>query len=405
MAGQQIYSCVKDYITGAWPGAGDHRELSGVRLIRRGVWQRPLRVGTWVVRARRKRVSPSVLRRAAAFAAAGLAAVSCGSVRAGHHATGTEPGIPASASGWHVIRGAPMRSVIVIAPGDTFAPPPAWAKPKLSGVQAWDKSFLGGGQSPPRPIPSDISYQLGLLTVPPSVTDVLAWGYSSPPGPCPPPIGAVSTAPPTAAATPSPSGRCVQWTFINANDASNPDGTWQRPDTPSPSPSPTPVTAIALRSGGFVSSDLERFSPQRLVLQGPLSTIRWTFRATTCSIDLYWFMPPRLQRGPARGPCQWQHRFSLNVVTNFASRGHVFSVIGGYVAKGEGQLVRAVLADGRTWIYDVQNGAWLFAVQRCGDFPGTAFRAVEELNQARHVIARLPVLAAPHLPSPGSCAS
>jgi hypothetical protein len=167
----------------------------------------------------------------------------------------------------------------VIAPGETFAPPPAWAKPKRDGVQAWDKSFLGRGKGSPRPIPADISYQLGLLTVPPSVTDVLAWGYSSPPGRCPPPMGV-------------------------------------------PRPSPAPETVIALRSVGFVSSDVERYPPQRLVVQGPLSTIRWTFRAATCSIDLHWFMTPQLQRGPARAPCPWRHRFSLNVVG--ASRGNVF---------------------------------------------------------------------------------
>jgi len=304
-----------------------------------------------------------------------------------------------------VIRGAPVRSVIVIAPGETFAPPPAWAKPKLDGVQAWNKSFLGRSKGSPRPIPADISYQLGLLTVPPSVTDVLAWGYSSRPGQCPPPMGILrpSSSP---APAPSPRGRCIEWTFINADNASNPAGTWQRLDTPSPSPSPTPVTVIALRSGGFVSSDLERFSPQRLVVQGPLSTIRWTFRAATCSIDLYWFMPPQLQRGPARAPCPWRHRFSLNVVGGFASRGHVFSVIGGYVAFRMRQLVRAVLANGRTWIYDAGNadGAWLFAVQRCGDFGGTALRAVEEINPDGTVIARLPVPAAPNLPGPASCA-
>jgi hypothetical protein len=210
---------------------------------------------------------------------------------------------------------------------------------------------------------------------------------------------------PATAAPPSRRGRCIEWTFINADNASKPAGTWQRLDTPSPSP--TPVTVIALRSGGFVSSDLERYSPQRLVLQGPLSTIRWTFRASTCSIDLYWFMPPQLQRGPARAPCPWRHRFSLNVVTDFASRGHVFSVIGAYVADRMRRLVRAVLADGRTWIYDAQNadGAWLFVVQRCGDFAGTAIRAVEEINQPGRVITRQPVPAAPHHLGAASCTS
>ena len=304
-----------------------------------------------------------------------------------------------------------MRSVIVIAPGDTFAPPPAWSKPKLNGVQAWDESFLGGDKNPPRPIPADISYQLGLLTVPPSVTDVLAWGYSSPPAKC----GPVSQGPQvgttrSAAAPPQPPeprGRCIEWTFINADNASNPDGTWQRLDTPSPSPSPTPPTMIALRSGGFVSSDLQGYSPQRLILQGPLSTIRWTFRAATCSIDLYWFLPPHAQHGPAYAPCRWQHRFSLKVVTDFASRGRVFSVVGGYVATRMGELVRAVLANGRTWIYDAEDadGAWLFAVQRCGDYRGTAFRAVEEISPDGHVIARLPVPAASHPVSAAACRS
>ena len=71
-----------------------------------------------------------------------------------------------------------------------------------------------------------------------------------------------------------------------------------------------------------------------------------------------------------------------------------------------GQVVRAVLADGRTWTYDATDadGAWLFAVQRCGDFPGTALRAVEELNQHGTVIARLPVRIPANLPGPASCA-
>ena len=356
---------------------------------------------------RRRFVKQCVLRCAAVLAAAamvfaGVTAAGCGTVPAGHGPAGSASAV--SSGGWRVIRGAPVRSVIVIAPGETFAPPPAWAKPRLDGVQAYHKSFLGRSKGAPRRIPADVSYQLGLLTVPPSVTDVLAWGYSSPPGRCPPPMGDNIAAPGSSPAH-APRGRCTEWTFINAGNASNPAGTWQRLDTPSPSPSPTPVTVLALRSGGFVSSDLERFSPQRLVVQGPLSTIRWTFRAATCSIDLYWFAPPQLQRGPARASCPWRHRFTLDVVGGFASRGHVFTVIGGYVADRMGQLVRAVLADGRTWIYDAGNadGAWLFAVQRCGDFAGTALRAVEEISPDGTVIARLPVPAAPHAPAPASC--
>jgi hypothetical protein len=302
-----------------------------------------------------------------------------------------------------------VRSVIVIDTGMTFAPPPAWAKPKLNGVQAWDESFLGGDRTKPRPIPAYLSYQLGLLTVPPSVTDVLAWGYSDPPGPCPPPMTAprIGASSPSPAASPSPPGRCIQWTFIDAMNAANPAGTDQRLDTPAPSPSPTPSTVIALHSGGFVGTNPERFSPRRLVVQGPLSVIRWTFDSASCSIDLYWFMPPQFQRGPARAACLWQRAFSVNVVTDFVSRGHVFSVIGGYVAHWNGQLVRAILADGQTWIYDPEdgNGSWLFAVQRCGNFRGTAFRAVEEINRAFRVIAHLPVPAATNPYGAASCRS
>jgi hypothetical protein len=378
----------------------------GVLLLFVGLYSGAVQWEPAAVPVRRRLVKQCVLRRVAALAAAamamaGVAAAGCGAVPAGHHPAGAASAV--SSGGWRVIRGAPVRSVIVIAPGETFAPPPAWAKPKLDGVQAYHQSFLGRSKGAPRRIPADISYQLGLLTVPPSVTDVLAWGFSSPPGRCPPPMGDITA--PGSSPAPEPRGRCIEWTFINADNASNPAGTWQRLDTPSPSPSPTPPTVLALRSGGFVSSDLERFSPQRLVVQGPLSTIRWTFRAGTCSIDLYLFAPPQLQRGPARAPCPWRHRFTLDVVGGFASRGHVFTVIGGYVADRMGQLVRAVLADGRTWIYDAGNadGAWLFAVQRCGEFAGTALRAVQEISPDGTVIARLPVPAAPHLPGPASC--
>jgi hypothetical protein len=351
------------------------------------------------------RLARSAVVLAVALPVAGIAAAGCGRVTENGAPAGATPAV--SESGGRVIRGAPVRSLVVLAPGETFAPPPSWAKPKLTGVQAWDKSFLGHGKGAPQRIPAFISYQLGLLTVPPSVTDVLAWGYSSPPSSCPPPIGGLVRRSPGPAPTPSPRGRCIEWTFISADNASNPEGTWQRLDTPSPSPSPPSVTVTALRSGGFVSSDTERFSPRRLEVQGPLSTIRWTFRAATCSIDLYWFYPPRLQRGPARAPCPWQHTFSLSVVGGFASRGHVFSVIGGHDANRTRDIVRAVLADGRTWEYDARDadGIWLFAVQRCGNFAGTALRSVEEINQKGTVIARLPVPSAANLPGPASCSS
>lgn len=352
---------------------------------------------------------------AAPLLLAGLLAAACGGVSAGHGAAGetpvvrgTESPIP-GATVWPVIRGVPVRSTIVInaGTGETFAPPPTGAKPKLTGVQAWDESFLGGDKNKPRPIPADVSYQLGMLTVPPSVTDVLAWGYSGPPGPCPVIGGLRPSGRPAPAPSPSPPQRCIGWTFINAGTASNPEGTWQPLGTPPPSPAPAPSSVIALRSGGFLDASQERFSPQRLVMQGPLSTIRWTFDSTSCSISLYWFWPPQAQRGPACAACPWKHAFSVSVISDFTGRGHVFSVIGGCVAHREGQLVRAVLADGQTQIYDAEGagGAWLFAVQRCGHYPGTALRTVEEITRTGKVIARLPVPAALHPAADTGCGS
>lgn len=194
---------------------------------------------------------------------------------------------------------------------------------------------------------------------------------------------------------PSVPKRCIGWTFIDASHPGNNYGTWQPLGTPMSSPS-LPPGAAGLRSGGFLDASLQRTSPHRLVLQGPLSTIRWTFDNASCSINLYWFEPPQLQRGPAHAACPWGHVFAVAVASDFTSRGHVFSAIGGYVAHREGELVRAVLADGQTQIYDPEDadGRWLFAVQRCGNYPGTAFRAVQEISPAGAVIARLPIPAA-----------
>jgi hypothetical protein len=71
------------------------------------------------------------------------------------------------------------------------------------------------------------------------------------------------------------------------------------------------------------------------------------------------------------------------------------------VANWNDQLVRAILADGQTEIYDPRDGdaAWLFVVQRCGDYPGTAPKAIEEITTTGAVIARLPVPATPNLPA------
>jgi hypothetical protein len=343
---------------------------------------------------------------------AGLLAVACGgygATGAGQSARPSGAAAPGRAvAGWPVIRGAKVTSLIVISSADdeTFAPPPAWARPRLDGVQAWDRSFLGrrNGEKP-RPIPADLSYRLGLLTVPPSVTDVLAWGFSGPPGPCLRlgrglPAGRGPRPRSVRRASPQ---RCIEWTFINAANASNPDGTWQPLSPRQRPPAPPPGTA-ALRSGGFLDASPERVSPQRLVVQGPLSTIRWTFDTTTCSIALYWFSPPQSQRQPAPTTCPRRHAFSAWAAWDATSRGHVFSVIAGYL-DGPNRLVRAVLADGQAQVYDPRatNGAWLFAVQRCGNYPGTALRAIQEITPDNAIVATLTVPATTSPATPSGC--
>jgi hypothetical protein len=175
---------------------------------------------------------------AALLAVTGLLEAACGSASAEHPAGGpaiaaraTSPTPDGSASGWPVTRGTRVKSTIVIDPSinETFAPPPAGARPKLDAVQALDAFPGRSRKDKPRAIPADVSYQLGLLTLTPWATDMLAWGYSSPPGPCP--IKVV----PRASILPDPSSpptsraprRCIQWTFIDASNPGNNYGTWQ----------------------------------------------------------------------------------------------------------------------------------------------------------------------------------
>jgi hypothetical protein len=180
-------------------------------------------------------VSSRVCGFAALLVVTGLLEVACGST--GHLAAGsaiatrTVSPLGGNVSGWPVTRGTRVKSTIVIDPSinETFAPPPAGARPKLDAVQALDKSFPRGRKDKPRSIPADVSYQLGLLTLTPWATDMLAWGYSSPPAPCP--VKVV----PRASILPGPSSpptsraprRCIRWTFIDASNPGNNYGTWQ----------------------------------------------------------------------------------------------------------------------------------------------------------------------------------
>lgn len=110
---------------------------------------------------RPREVNSRLSGRAAPLLVAGLVAAACGSVHGKQGAAGavsaarvtTSPAPGGTGSGWPVIRGTPVRRTIVIDAqiGETFAPPPGWAKPKLGAVQALD-ALVGRGAKKPRPI-------------------------------------------------------------------------------------------------------------------------------------------------------------------------------------------------------------------------------------------------------------
>jgi len=123
--------------------------------------------------------------------------------------------------------------------GDTFVPASAGvAAPALTAAQAWAQYARVNGDS--ATIPSDVSVQLGLVSVPvgpanPNDPDQaglatsngtayralneVAYGYSSPTGSCP-----MSRNP----NNPGPVGKsCVAWTFVDANTGQLIEATWQ----------------------------------------------------------------------------------------------------------------------------------------------------------------------------------
>jgi hypothetical protein len=270
-------------------------------------------------------------------------------------------------AGRKVIRGGPVRSTIILDQlgPETFAPPPPYLHAKLTAQQAFD--VFAKRQEP---IPARIGYQLGILTDPAAITDVLVWGFYGPPGGCDRSYG-------LGQAPPSPPPQCIEWDFVSATTGRGVETTFQTIGIPTPAPSPTPDSAIALRSGGFLDAVQQQHSLRTLVMQGPPSTIRWTFDSLNCTISLHWFLPPATQSSPQRAPCPPTSTFTTSLTTDFASRGHVFTVIAGYVPGREQNQLKITLADGETESYPADpNGAWLFAIQRCGNVAGTAIRSV-----------------------------
>ena len=179
----------------------------------------------------------------AIIGAIGLAALAGGllaSQTSGGRAENSQParGHPAArvgqpaASRARVSTASAVQTTITINPdnGETFGPPPVKASPPLTAQQAWAQfirsSTAGSGGTA---IPSDVTAQLGLFTLPVGLSsecmgtecsnltvqngttytalNQLAYGYSSPGGTC----GGSNPV------NPAPPVPCTDWLFIDAN--------------------------------------------------------------------------------------------------------------------------------------------------------------------------------------------
>jgi hypothetical protein len=176
----------------------------------------------------RRRYVSRVWRGVLGVSAAVIAVAGCGTTRAGDLQR------PEGAAA----RAAPAWRTITIDPqvGETFAPAPASAAPKLTAQQAWARYARENG-SDHAAIPSVVHVRLGLLTLPvgpanaPGTSNLtisngeaytalneLAYGYSSP-------SGCVSMNPWVLF---PPDARCIEWDFLNANTGTQIDSTWQK---------------------------------------------------------------------------------------------------------------------------------------------------------------------------------
>ena len=134
--------------------------------------------------------------------------------------------IAAILAGWHVAikEGSQGEATAAVASsididasvGEVFSPPPLnHQQPTMSASDAW-LSYARLNGSPETSMPSEVTVQLGLLTLPPQADNELAYGYSW--TSCPVPM------------TPgSPTGTlCREWLFLDANTGRQIDDTWQR---------------------------------------------------------------------------------------------------------------------------------------------------------------------------------
>ena len=192
-------------------------------------WASPSDCPEPVTGAGRRRYVSRIWRGAVGVSAVVIAVAGCGTTRA---ADLRQPA-PAAA------RVAPAWRTITIDPqvGETFAPAPASAAPKLTAQQAWARYARENG-SDRTAIPSFVHVRLGLLTLPVGPADApgagrlvhhgseaytayneLAYGLSTPSG-CAY-VGGPGMRPPP----PTP---CIEWTFLNANTGKQIDSTWQK---------------------------------------------------------------------------------------------------------------------------------------------------------------------------------
>lgn len=131
----------------------------------------------------------------------------------------------------HAHTAAAVTATITIDPatGETFAPPPASAKPALTAQQAWAKYTQADRSYRSPAIPANMTAHLGLLTLPlgPSgpggseaytAHNELVYGYSW--HSCP-----VSRNPRVKKLPPNP---CTEWNFLNASTGQQIDQTWQQ---------------------------------------------------------------------------------------------------------------------------------------------------------------------------------
>jgi hypothetical protein len=186
-------------------------------------------------------------RRSALYAGVAVATLIVGGIAARVALAPADAGIasPAhagTASGAHgrIASLAPAPIVIDPSVGETFAPAPAGPAPALTAAQAWAQNARADNGNGNTAIPSGLSVQLGLVSLPVgpansddpdqaglatsngiaySALNELAYGYSSPPGFCP-----MSRNP----NTPGRVGKsCIDWTFVDANTGQLIDDTWQ----------------------------------------------------------------------------------------------------------------------------------------------------------------------------------